>query len=1032
MSDPKNISPLLDGFKLGAPICEHHGIVCCPAIKENTNKKYIVKIISVPANQAQLDALLLAGAYKDPADAMEYFRQKGENVLTEAQHLMVLSKLDGFLSYEGWQMEPITRHRLGYEIYLVGSYKRSLEKYMKKTAFTHLEAVNLGMDLCAALSVCRQSGFIYADLKPSNIFVSEKKEYRIGDLGFLSLDSLRYASLPEQYHSPYTPPELMDAMNPMNLSVDTYAVGMILYRLYNDGHLPFAGISPDAPLVPPLHADYEMAEIIMKAISTDPEQRWMDPKDMGKAIASYMQRNSVNDIPITPFIPLDVVPEEVAPAAEKKSRRRKSKRSEETVPAEQMQPAVPDAEETAPVDEQEDTPAVSQEIPEQPEEMPVSEETQVPDENSQELAKAEEVPCPETAPEDITDIPESPEEVTTEPEEIPEESACEAAEQQVPAEESHQEIPAEISDEVAKIITKADDLISYEIPEDVLYPAEPEIDPFAFVHEDTDEDTLSLADEDLTEEDAAEDAPEVRKNTKHFADKSRGRKFRKFLGGIFGIAFAAAACVGGWWYYQNIYLQSVDAMTVTGTQDQITVLIDTSADESRLVIHCSDSKGNRTTESVRGGKVTFQNLKPSTEYTIDVESSGFHKLTGKTTDVFKTESTTQILTFDAVAGSEDGSVMLEFTVDGSEPDFWNILYSADGEEEKRETITNHSTMITGLTVGKLYTFTLDGGKNFDLSGNKQLQYMASKLILAEKMTALSDDGSNVTIQWKTPGDVVVDHWKVRCYDGYGFEEECTVTDTQVQLNGLDPAVSYIVEVTASGMTQPERINITADPIKASGFHLDESKQTQLNISWDVSADTAVDGWVVMYTVDGSGSQVIECQKPEASISPLLPGATYSFTLEASDGRTVFNNVYTHTTFAAEKFTDNGMKLEDVSFDLLKTPGEENWTCDAMQADSFTDTFKVGESASLAIRSASTFYMPGYETKVLYVIRNAYNNVLPELVTEETHYWKSIWQNGDPKNGELNIPKLPSVPGDYVLQLYFNGKTVAELDFHVTE
>ena len=90
MSDPKNISPLLDGFTLGTPFSEHHGVVCCPAIKENSNKKYIVKVISVPATQAQFDAMLLAGAYKDPGDAMEYFRDIGENILREAELLKPL------------------------------------------------------------------------------------------------------------------------------------------------------------------------------------------------------------------------------------------------------------------------------------------------------------------------------------------------------------------------------------------------------------------------------------------------------------------------------------------------------------------------------------------------------------------------------------------------------------------------------------------------------------------------------------------------------------------------------------------------------------------------------------------------------------------------------------------------------------------------------------------------------------------------------------------------------------------------------
>ena len=88
MPEPRLISPLLDGFSMGSPMSSHDGIICCPAIKENTDKKYIVKIISVPASQAQMDALLLAGAYKDPADAMNYFREMGEGILKEAELLI--------------------------------------------------------------------------------------------------------------------------------------------------------------------------------------------------------------------------------------------------------------------------------------------------------------------------------------------------------------------------------------------------------------------------------------------------------------------------------------------------------------------------------------------------------------------------------------------------------------------------------------------------------------------------------------------------------------------------------------------------------------------------------------------------------------------------------------------------------------------------------------------------------------------------------------------------------------------------------
>ena len=136
MSEPTLISPLLDGFTMGQPISEHDGVSCCPAIKEDTDNKYIIKIITIPATQTQFDALLLAGAYKDPADAMEYYRTVGEDVQKEAELLKQLSDQEGFLSYINWQMAPITRKRLGYQVYLVGSYKRSLEKYLRRNPFS--------------------------------------------------------------------------------------------------------------------------------------------------------------------------------------------------------------------------------------------------------------------------------------------------------------------------------------------------------------------------------------------------------------------------------------------------------------------------------------------------------------------------------------------------------------------------------------------------------------------------------------------------------------------------------------------------------------------------------------------------------------------------------------------------------------------------------------------------------------------------------------------------------------------------------
>jgi len=1004
LNDQKLISPLLDAFQMGAPISEHHGVACYPAIKENSNKKYILKVISVPASQAQFDAMLLAGAYKDPSDAMEYFREKGENILKEAELLKTLSKIEGFLPYDGWQMEPIARRRLGYEVYLIGSYKRSLDKHIRSNAFTHLEAINLGLDLCSALSVCRQSGFLFVDLKPANIYVSGKKEYRIGDLGFLSLDTLRYASLPERYFSPYSPPELQDPMVSVNLTADTYAVGMILYQLYNDGSLPFTGMVPTEELPAPCHADYELAEIIMKAVHPDPEQRWNDPRDLGKAIASYMDRNSVRDIPITPFIPLDVDPEDIVAVSSNR----------DSHPDE----PVPDDFSTAEEPDPEIKPFGNEEPPSE-EIASVTEEQEA----------AEEEPF---APEE-QDVP-----ALSEPEVLsPEESvplSCEASvadEESESSRETESVKDPEVSEEVAKILSKADDIISHEIPAESVFPVEEaQPDPFDFVKDDTEVTEENFPEEPLMEETSEEQKPVKKKKARSFENTSHKKKVRKFLSRCVAFLLICALAAGGFWYYQNIFLQTVDALTVSGTQDEITVLIDTGVEESQLTVYCTDGNGKQKTASVVGGKAVFSDLKPSTEYTIRLDMSGFHKLTGQASQVFTTDATTQVLSFQAIAGSEDGSVKLDFTVDGGEPDFWNIRYTAEGEEERMETVTGHSASISGLTIGKLYTFTLDGGKNFDLGGETTLQYMASRLILAEDLRVTSDNGNEITVHWNIPGDVVVDNWRVRFYDGYGFEELQTVTENKIQLAIPDPAADYTVEITAAGMTQPSRIRISADPIHVSGFTFDDKSDTELKISWEFTGNSPEGGWLLIYTADGSGSQVVTCEKPTAVIKPVIPGALYDITLQSADTRTVFNNKGQCRAREAKAFTANGFVPENVTVDLLKTPMDSKWTCETITEADLTNTFTVGDSASVILRSSTAVYQTSTKTKVLFVYRDAYGNALPELSSETSLIWKSIWDAGDPKNGEIDIPHIPSSPGNYVLELYFDGSVVAKLDLTV--
>lgn len=973
MSEEKRVSPLLDGFTLGAPMSEHDGVRCCPAIKENTEKKYIVKTITIPATQIQMDALLLAGAFKDPSGAMDYYKEVAEDVVKEAELLEKLSRLEGFLPYDGWQIEPITRRRLGYEVYLLSSYKRSLEKQLRTNPVTHLEAINLGLDVCSALTLCRQSGALYVDLKPSNIFISEQKEHRIGDLGFVSLDSLSYTTLPSKYISAYTPPELEDPMAALNTTADTYALGMILYQLYNDSQLPsredvLAGTIPS-----PANADYELAEIIMKAIHSDPQQRWQDPSAMGQALVAYMQRNAVNDDPITPHTPL-------LPA-------------EEPVVAEQA-------------------------VPEEPE-------------------SAEEVP--ETASSEVNEVSDVAEPTSEEPvsEDSPaEESVPEEQDETVPGEEDADLLqPHEMSEELSKIVAQADDLIAHELPEGVVVPEPPELpDPFAFAKDETEDmDDSDIPLDPVMEDEPTEPEKSVKKKktrTRKFISPAHKRKIRGFLTTLLLLAALAAVGLCGYLYYQLFYLQPVSAITIYGEDQQFTVQIITEADPATIKVVCSDSYGNVRSEFAKNGIANFTGLLPDTTYTIQLEADGFHKLSGETSAVYTTDANSSIVSFQSVAGPEDGSLILNFTVDGEEPDEWTMICSAEGEKDRKQTFTGHSVTFDGLTVGTVYTFTLIPNDGLTLSGMTNIDVMAPRLILAKDLAVNSSDGQDLIVSWKSPGDVVIDSWEVHCYNNKGFDVRFSVTEELAVIPGATPGDGYTVEVTAAGMTQPSRLTISTDPILINAFTLADSedpKLEKLELNWEFTGDAPKGGWLLMYTVDASGTPiVVKCKEPSAVISPRIPGAKYRFTLQAADGTTVFNNIHAFEFPETTAFEAHGLKADTVTANMLKTPADKNWRYETINDSSFTDTFEVGDAISVVLRAQSPFYHPGNDTRILYVFRDTHGNVIQDLTAQEKVYWKNIWTGGDAKTGELDVPTSPSAPGSYVLEIYIDGMTMAQL------
>ncbi len=807
MSEPRLISPMLDGCLIGQAISCHNGIRCCPAIREQTGEKYIVKILSIPASQVQLDALLLTGAFSDSQGALTYFMELAQDVLKDKDVLAKLSQLEGFAPYTHGQIIPM-EDGTGFEVYLMSPYRTAVDTILDNNTLTHLSVVNMGLDLCAALAACRRAGYLYVDLKPSNVFLGEDRSYRIGDLGFVPMNSLKYTALPEKYHSPYTAPEVLDPMAVLNPTVDIYALGLMLYQAYNGGSLPQLPVT-----VPPLYADYELAELLLKACAAEPQQRYQEPAQMAQALVSYMQRNSVNDTPIIP-------------------------------------PVMP---------------------PQEPEEEPEAAEEFLPerDPEPEELAFLQELTQDETAPS--------------------EENAGDLTD-------------AELTEETAQMLLQADALIAHELPEPVVAPEPVEIslpepvqeeaqtpaEPEPQVQEDvTSEDTSEPDPEALEEVPAVQQIPMVPQTEAPRSSSISKRGVALTCLTLLLILLLVGIAFGGWYTYENIYLQNIDGLSVSGSSQMLTVKIDSRIDDSLLTVVCTDIYGNPYTSPVSGGVAVFEELEPNTRYSIRVEISGFHMLTGRYATSFTTAKQIHISSFSASIGPADGSVLLRFSPDALGNDEWYITYGAEGISNNTVMFSGRSIMLTDLVLGKEYIFTLSSQHGDELTGQTQVTFTPKRLVFAENLSIESYASGNLTAVWDAPENEEVGTWVVRCYNDAGYDHTLAASDTRCTFTGLDPDSSYTLEVFAAGMEQSVFVQVSARTVTITSHRFEVNEDGLLVLRWEFSGPKPQGGWVIAYTISSEPMASILCEDSQVEV-PLATDAVYSFLIQAADGATVIH------------------------------------------------------------------------------------------------------------------------------------------------
>ena len=626
-----------ENFLIGQPIRDQHGITCCPAIDQETEEKHYIKTLKIPASAVQASGLLLSGAYENAAQVQEYYQSVADALCEEAELLKDLSVCGGFLPYDNWALAA-NENSVGLTLTMVMPQRSSIAGRQ----WSQQDALNMGLDLCNALTTCRQKGFIYANLKPENIFADEMGNFCIGDLGFLPMSSLQFTSLPEKYRSEYTAPEVADIYATVSENLDVYALGLILYRIFNDNAMP-------SELAPPVHADFELWRIISTACHSDPLQRYEDPAQFGQALLAYLQEFGASDT------------------------------------------LIGWTETTETPKEEDDTLFLSDA------------------ENDAMLADL------------LASIPEEKEPADDLDKWITEES-----------EESQLEME--------QMLAQADDLISHQLPQPVVAPTvidvqipqpaviEPASEEIPEIEPENDPEMDESIDETVCDEPAPETfepqaEPEDETDDKEEVwDAPKKVNIKGIIITLSVIAVTLALLIGGViFYYYQFYTKVIDELSLNVKVDSVTVQITTDVDDNLLTVVCSNSYGHTVRVPVQNGQATVTSLNPNTTYTLTLEIDGFHQLTGNVSEIFTTPDNVNVTSFTAVTDVWQGSVLLSIVASGNSD--WTVRYHADGEEEKSVSFTGSETSITGLTVGKSYTFILETQNGAPILGTYQTTHV---------------------------------------------------------------------------------------------------------------------------------------------------------------------------------------------------------------------------------------------------------------------------------------------------------------------
>ena len=260
-----------------------------------------LKVITVPQSSAEVRSVISEGMSVSQAEA--YFHGIVEELMHE---FSIMFKLKGTANIVSCEDLRVLEHPdgIGWDILIRMELLHPLLPYVYEHPMARRDIIRLGIDICKALELCQRYNIIHRDIKPENIFISDNRDYKLGDFGIARTIERTTSGLSKKGTYSYMAPEVY-AGREYGFSVDTYSLGLVLYRMLNKNRGSFLPQPPEAitfssreqalarrmsgePLPRPFYGEGRLGEIVLKACAFDPKDRYSSPQQLRQELEAIL------------------------------------------------------------------------------------------------------------------------------------------------------------------------------------------------------------------------------------------------------------------------------------------------------------------------------------------------------------------------------------------------------------------------------------------------------------------------------------------------------------------------------------------------------------------------------------------------------------------------------------------------------------------------------------------------------------------------------------------------------------------------